>query len=115
MRNSILSYMYRYTFQLGMGPKFGPARKEENPLTADRSGTVTSTSIIARSACEASRSESSLVKMVSNLYIPYASDSVLDRKSTNLNMADGSNPFGTIETGTKIVSTLRYLTPLLIT
>ena len=52
--------------------------------------------IIASSACEASRSdasrsESSLVEIVSNLYIPYASDRVVDRKSTNLNMADGSN------------------------
>ena len=51
---------------------------------------------IASSACEASRSdasrsESSLVEIVSNLYIPYASDRVVDRKSTNLNMPDGSN------------------------
>ena len=44
-----------------------------------------------RDVAKASRSESSLVEMVSNLYIPYASDRVLDRKSTNLNMADGSN------------------------
>ena len=36
---------------------------------------------------DASRSESSLVEIC----IPYASDTVLDRKSTNLNMADGSN------------------------
>ena len=60
--------------------------------------------MIASSACEASRrlAKRELIDRNGVKFVhTYASDRVLDRKSTNLNMADGSNPFGTIETGTK--------------